>query len=140
MYLDSLGLAPGDSYTSADEAAIQAIRDINPRSIHEDIEYAGRIFQQRNGKYSYTAPKRGERTTSNPGFCPEGTINKGMYHTHARNNPGFINDDFSTRDKHKADNERVPSYLGTPSKQIKKYVPYYDPRYDGTVTIIGTTK
>ena len=70
---DPLGLAPGDSYPSADIAAINAIGAINPQSIREHIEYAGRIYQFPNGTYSYTAPRRGNRNTSNSGLCPANT-------------------------------------------------------------------
>ena len=39
--VDPLGLAPGDRCATADLAAANAIADINPRSIREDLEYGG---------------------------------------------------------------------------------------------------
>jgi hypothetical protein len=36
--------AAGMPFATADEAAIAAIDEINPRSIQEGIEYAGRIY------------------------------------------------------------------------------------------------
>lgn len=138
---DPFGLAPGDPYPTVNAAGIQAIKDINSKSISEGVEYAGRIYRLSNGLYSYTEPKPGTKRSSNPGYCPSGTSRAGRYHTHGADDPAFYNEDFSDRDKDNADDERVPSFLGTPNRFIKIYVPTNPvvPR-GGTINIIGVTK
>ena len=86
--VDSLGLAPGDKYNSADMAACHAITEINPKSISEGREYAGKVYRNKDGTYSYTAPRPGTKDSSSPGSCPKGTTDEGNYHTHGANDPG----------------------------------------------------
>lgn len=122
-YIDPYGLAPGDRYGTADKAGIQAIRDINARSISEGLEYAGRIYRNRDGSYSYTTPIRGQKKSADFGQCPPGKTNAGQYHTHGSANPDFWDEKYSNSDMDWADKENVPSYLGTPSGNIGKYTP-----------------
>ncbi len=119
-WIDPLGLAPGDPYPSADAAAIQAIKDINPTSIKQNIEYAGKIYKNADGTYSYTDPLGGDERTSDVGHCPPGKDDEGDYHTHANAKNG---EDFSYVDKEGNDENGKPGYLGTPSGKIKKYTP-----------------
>lgn len=137
-WIDSLGLAPGDPYPTADAAALQAIRDINRTSDLEKAEYAGRIYQNPDGTYSYTAP----RTLDPPspihsyfGSCPKGTTSAGGYHTHPPYEK-YDSNHFSDKDISNADSEQKPSYLGTPSGDVKKYDPA--PAGSGDTTVIGT--
>src|SRR5262249_10209764 len=112
---DSWGYKPGDTYSSRDAAGTDAIRDINPQSIAQDVEYAGRIYRNSDGTYSYTSPNKGTKDTSYSGSCPAGTSNAGDYHTHGANDPGYDNEHFSPQDKRVNNAEGVPGYLGTPS-------------------------
>jgi RHS repeat-associated protein len=122
--VDAFGLAPVvDRYPTVDKAGIQAIRDINAKSISEDREYAGRIFQNPDGSFGYTAPIRGQKKTSDFGQCPPGKKNAGQYHTHGKANPAYLDEVFAYPDMWWADQENVPSYLGTPSGNIGKYTP-----------------
>jgi len=133
--VDPWGLAPGDPYPTADAAGTQAVKDINPTSIKEGVEYAGRVYQNPDGTYSYTAPNKGDKDSSNAGKCPNGKKNEGDYHTHGSDDPGYDNENFSQVDidGNKADGK--PGYLGTPKGDVKKYDPA-----TGKSTTIGAGK
>jgi RHS repeat-associated protein len=121
-YTDPLGLAPGDRYRTPDEAGWNAVNDINNRSIREGREYAGRVYQNPDGTYSYTWPNRGASDASIPGRWPPNTTNAGDYHTHG--SYASPNDEnFSETDMRGNRMEGVPGYLGTPSGAIKKHDP-----------------
>ncbi len=127
-FIDALGLKPGDCYPTRDIAGANAINDINYTSIKAGAEYAGRIKKNPNGTFSYTAPVKGTKDSSNPG--PIGPNNAGDYHTHGANDPGYDNENFSNPGDIQgitADNVVSPGgnvgYLGTPMGLIKKYDP-----------------
>jgi RHS repeat-associated protein len=127
-YIDPFGLKPGDCYSTKDIAGANAINDINYTSIKAGAEYAGRIYSNPNGTFSYTAPVKGTLAGSNPG--PIGPNNVGDYHTHGANDPGYDNENFSNPGDITgitADNAASPGgnigYLGTPMGVIKKYDP-----------------
>lgn len=112
---DPLGLAPGDCYATADQAAAQAIADIFPLSVRQDLEYAGWIYQNSNGWYSYTGPQRGGIAVSSPGQRVSGAI--GNYHTHGGVTPGYVGEQFSDVDLgYHQNGDR--NYLGTPSGRV----------------------
>lgn len=140
-WVDLSGLAPGEPYPSADAAASQAIRDINPTSIKLNQEFGGRVYQNPDGTYSYTAPVPGTEDRVPTGEVPEGKQDAGDYHTHGRPDPRYPSyEDFSDRDKANHDYDETPGYLGTPSGVIKKYwpAPYPCKRGSGAVETIGT--
>ena len=140
-WIDPWGLVPGAPYPTPSAAALQALRDINPTSISQHREYAGRICQMwfGLGSCTYTPPIPGSKDHSTPGTCPFGNSNVGMYHTHGGNDPGYDNEHFSPKDKDAADREQVPSYLGTPSGNALQYTPDpFVPR-SGNVQQIGKT-
>ncbi|WP_263377299.1 DUF4329 domain-containing protein [Granulicella paludicola] len=125
-------IAPGPKYNSADAAGKTAVNGINPTSVQQNTEYAGRVYQNADGTYGTTPPNRGDTASSQPGAVPDGTANAGMYHTHGGPDPRYDNEHFS--DIHNADGTRsgdipfaqregVPSYLGTPAGQVLKYDP-----------------
>ncbi|MCC7517509.1 MAG: DUF4329 domain-containing protein, partial [Pseudomonadales bacterium] len=122
-FIDLFGLAPGDSYPNADMAGWAAVNDINHQSVREGREYAGRVYENADGSYSYTEPNPGTKDSSTPPSVPDGTQNAGRYHTHGANDPGYDNENYSDTDKQNAEDEGVPSYLGTPSGDTKKYDP-----------------
>lgn len=133
---DPYGLAPGDCYSSIDDAAISAINDILPESIKLDREYAGRINRNANGTYSYTAPDMGGISWSRSGR--RGPENAGDYHTHGADNPKYDSEQFSPQDIHRTTVDYLRSrrgnigYLGTPSGKILKFNPSQtgDPNVD----------
>lgn len=85
--------AAGVAFATADEAAIAAIDEINPTSIREGVEYAGRIYYVEAYKaYCFMQPNRGNSKTSDAGkplskLSAGGKVtnarNVGTYHTHA---------------------------------------------------------
>lgn len=123
-YFDFFGLKPGDNYRTMDEAGIQAVRDINDRSILENKEYSGAVYKKKNGQFSYTYPQVGKFNSSKTGIvCPAGTKGVAEYHTHGKKTPGYLNNQFSIGDSQIADNRGTPEYLGTPNGSIQKYLP-----------------
>ena len=123
LIADIFGLKPGDKYPTADAAGRDAIGDINSTSISEGREYAGRIYRNPDGTYSYTPPNAGTKDSSIIGSWPDGTKNSGMYHTHGADDPDYWNEIFSKDDIDIADSENVSSYLGTPSGSFQIYTP-----------------
>jgi hypothetical protein len=116
---DPFGLKPGDKYPTQDAAAIAASNDINNTSISEGKEYAGWIYRNDDGTYSYTAPNAGTKDGSDPGAQPDGGT--AYYHTHGANDPGYDNENFSDADTNFADKKGVDGYVATPGGDIKKY-------------------
>ncbi|MES4787429.1 MAG: hypothetical protein C4294_18305, partial [Nitrospiraceae bacterium] len=145
-YIDSLGLAPGDPYRTANQAAVAAINDIFPLTAASGNEWGGRVYRMPNGKFSYTEPKEGN--PKNMGevptlICPNDGKNEGMYHTHPNvrpysNGSGDPNK-VSGGDQEWAENEKKPIFIGTPNGNILKFTPN-TVRYEGPVSIIGKTK
>ena len=138
--VDRFGLAPGDSYPTPEAAARNALQNVYPQTIRENLEYAGRVYQKYFGfgPYSYTSPNKGTDTESNPGSCPIFTANRGTYHTHTTG-PQFDSEHFSKQDKDLSDSERQPAYLGTPAGQVLKYTPGGSGS-SGTTTSIGNLR
>lgn len=135
-FTDTKGLSPGDSYATKNEAAIAAIKDINPKSIEQNVEYAGRIYEFRFKEgFSYTAPNKGNKDSSFPGIC----IFKdciAYYHTHAAYDPKYDNENFSPADKSVVSFYGT-AYVGTPSGAIKVLESV---RGVAVSTTIGSTK
>ncbi len=128
-FIDPLGLKPGDCYATVAEAGANAVNDINYKSIKDNVEYAGRIYSNPNGTYSYTAPNRGSVGASNAGPMQSNTI--GDYHTHGGKDPTYDSEVFSylpgeDLDAIRQDAIGRPGYigvLGTPSGVIKAFDP-----------------
>jgi Domain of unknown function (DUF4329) len=138
--------AAGDSYPTADAAAIAALQDINPTSQRYGVEYAGRVYQKwlGFGDYSYTQPSEGTAFSSSPGsrltpLLHSLGVNAGMYHTHTRGLDPESNEGYSLGDKDKSDGEGAPSYLGTPRGMIYKYSPIPNHPSQGDVSVLGNT-
>lgn len=131
--IDVDGVAPGDKFPSAQEAAIDAIRYINPTSVKEGKEYGGWVHRNKDGTYSYDPPTKGTKDSIHnfPAMSPD---DRAWYHTHGSADPGYDNENFSQADKNISDYYNVPGYLGTPGGWIKKYKPS-----GKTVSTIGTT-
>jgi len=123
-FVDPLGLAPGDWYSTPGAAGSQAIRDINPSSVGYNVEYAGWVYQGSGGNYSYTAPIQGTMAGSNPGAPLPGATSVGIYHTHGADVPGFDNNIFSPQDTGVFNAGYFQGYLGTPSGTVQQYDPF----------------
>lgn len=132
-----------------DHAGRLALAGANPRSIRENLEYGGLIYELPSGRYSYTRPLPGTDQGFNPSSArstvPPGAIVVGDYHTHGdysvfdpvtgrairTGDPArdaFNSDNFSSADLAgiAADAAGAPNYrgyLGTPSGALKAYDP-----------------
>jgi hypothetical protein len=128
-YIDSMGLAVGDSYPSVDDAGIAAASEFDGPSIATNREYAGVVYQNWDGTYSYTEPNIGTDRQSYPGEAPWLHDEVAIYHTHGAAEPNKDAENFSTPgpdgigDTGLSDELNEPNYLGTPSYAIKKYDP-----------------
>jgi RHS repeat-associated protein len=126
-FIDPFGLAPGDKYPNRRQAGVQAIRDILDKSICEHKEYAGALYKNPDGTYSYTTPRPGTLAGSSVHVedIPAGGNMAGDYHTHGGYDPGYGNEIFGNGDKDTNDAEGtsgLPGYLGTPKGAIKIYL------------------
>jgi RHS repeat-associated protein len=126
---------PGPQYKTLDQAGKTVVAKINPKSIKENTEYAGRVVKNVNGTYGTTEPNKGTADGSSPGTVPAGTTGAAVYHTHGAFDPHYDNENFSPQDIRSAGREGTPSYLGTPAGAIKRYDPA-----TGTTTVLEQSK
>jgi RHS repeat-associated protein len=127
MHGDFFGLLPGDCYLTQNAAGANAVNDINWQSIQSNTEYAGRVYENQDGTYSYTAPTPGTATTSEPGPLTPSTV--GSYHTHGGKQSGYGSENFSPKDVEVSILEGMfiqgyVAYLGTPDGVIKAFDPH----------------
>jgi RHS repeat-associated protein len=141
--LNPFGLTfPGPAlYRTLDEAAIAALRAINPRSKRQNVEYAGQICHNSQG-YFYTAPAKGTIDSSDPSEspCPKGSSTVAEYHTHGAYLPKYDNEMFSLED---VEGVHVPQYVATPTGRIRVYDPAVgvrDPTHRSTRTLKARTR
>ena len=123
------------SYATAEEAAIAAMKEANPKSVAEGREYGGWVRKNSDGTFSYDPPVKGSKDglTNMPA---KGASDVVCYHTHGAADPGYDNENFSgaTGDKGYSKANNPTGYVATPSGAIKKYDPSTD-----TVTVLGDT-
>ena len=115
-FVDPDGLAPGQKYRTQNDAAWDAVHDINPKSKKEDQEYGGYIYQNEDQTYSYSDPQKIGMPHGSI-RCPKNLDHPTIYHTHGGpGNPGY--NLFSDTDIETAFGKRVDSYLGNPKDEI----------------------
>lgn len=123
--------------TKVDRAAIRVLDSINPTSIKRNIEYGGAIYINE----SYAVEASPPITDSNPhsvvilpdtGLLTRKFIKVANYHTHAAQNPDYMDETFSHID---TNGTRFKEYLATPMGKIIKY----DPRF-GKMLILNRNK
>jgi len=122
-------------FKTAEEAAIHAMKNANPKSVSEGREYGGWVYKNSDGTYSYNPPVRGTKDgLSN--MPNKGSTDVVWYHTHGAADPGYNNENFSGKrgDKGYSKVNNATGYLATPSGVIKKY----DPNTN-TVTTLSDT-
>jgi len=128
-YSDPFGLAVGDSYQTIDRAGIAAVTGVLVQSVTENREYAGVIYRNWDGTYSYTEASPGTEFYALPGNAPWFHKEVGIYHTHGQAGSNKDTENFSTPgpdgigDTGLSDELGIPNYLGTPHFAIKKYDP-----------------
>jgi RHS repeat-associated protein len=138
-YVDPFGYAPGDPFSSIQNAAVDALNWVYQTYPTSNNEYAGTIYQGTDGMYYATAPLPGVSDSSTPSYPPGGYRQvDAYYHTHGQCTKGMNggNDVFSPDDKFVADwhlPAGVPSFLETPGHRILQYDP--DPKRNGNGTV-----
>ena len=123
-FWDPDGRKVGDKYKTMDKAAGDALNEINPKSVKQHKEYAGMLYKNKDGTFSYTKPNRGTKDGSSPGgpkSVPKKTTAVAYYHTHGGTDPGYANEKFSKADKKYAHKHKIAAYLATPKGKGKKY-------------------
>jgi hypothetical protein len=117
-------IAP-QSFTAADDAAIEIVSLINPTSIAQNREFWGLIFL-RGKTFSFTLPTRSadENAATPVVRFPAGTTGVAVYHTHGagfeRINRSTAAEIFSIDDRMMCKKHDVDGYLGTPQSHILK--------------------
>jgi hypothetical protein len=93
---DPTGLRPGDRYLSLECAALNAIEDANEKSIPENREYSGWIYQNEDdGTYSYTEAVKGGKDKVRiklkklKKMIPKGSTKAANYNTHGAYVPTY---------------------------------------------------
>lgn len=126
----SVGNGPGGIFFGLMQAGQAAINYINSQSVKENTEYAGEIYLDQNGIYSYTDPRQGDIAGSQvcPECIPGGTNFAADYHTHGGDSNGQYDDEhFSPQDKDSTLGymQEYPAYmggfLGTPGGRTQFY-------------------
>lgn len=117
------GHLTGDTYMTPMAAATAALNYINPLSIEECTEFAGCIFRNSDGTYSWTWPERGIMAGSSIIKCVNTNIDDienmvGYYHTHGSADPDYDNEHFSPPDIKLAADFGIDAYLGTPAGSL----------------------
>jgi hypothetical protein len=142
---------PGDPFPSADEAAVSALLLAFALARSAKLEYAGRIYQNADGTFSFTEPQTFSQRypdipnrhccydINSPGDAPGGTISVGSYHTHPVK-PNFDQTEFSMDDKLLYTKEKLPGYLAGADQQgvvkILRFTPR-DTTYNGKTRVLG---
>jgi len=119
------------------DTARARLNNINPRSVRENREFGGYIFQAADGSYGSTIPVRGEAASVTlliPRLAvPAGTMATASYHTHAAFDPRFDNENFSPTDLEGDRQFNLDGYLGTPGGAFK-----YHEVSTGRIQTLGT--
>ena len=127
-------------FATADAAARAALTEANPKSIRDNLEYGGLIYEDAKGDYYYSGPVMGSEQGVDPAnaAAPAGATIVADYHTHAdysladpntgaairTSDPArddFNSDNFSTQDKRSAKALGYDAYLGTPSGTFRRF-------------------
>jgi RHS repeat-associated protein len=148
---DRVGLKPGDSFASVDEAAADALKYIRSKPDHIKFEYGGWITVGCDDAFTYREPTKGGTSVQLPDKPWDA---QGWYHNHidrgfaewlTKRVTGKSEEDFSgsvpglgtTGDKAVSDRIGLPGYLLTPKGNFKKYNPDPSNKLNGTVEDFG---
>ena len=142
LLMDEFGLEPatvvprqpGKPYAKMDDAAINALKNIYPRSQADKSEYSTRIYKNPDGTYDYTDYEtiHDPYHSAQPNL-PPGKENGARCHTHPTPPSFHSSEEFSDSDRANAQTDKVPAYIMTPQGKIKKYDPSTN-----TTTVIET--
>jgi uncharacterized protein RhaS with RHS repeats len=134
-FVDPEGLAPGDKYPTANDAALAASKDIYPLTIKNRVEYGGMICRFKDGSCTYTPPTTDNKEHSvniNKNSCPAETTPEGFYHSH----PNY--DYFSKQDQLSSDKHGMSAYMVDKNGRVQRYKDTGNPAND--IQVIGGIK
>ncbi|HFV9602101.1 TPA: RHS repeat-associated core domain-containing protein, partial [Salmonella enterica subsp. enterica serovar Wangata] len=100
-FCNALSFIIGPSkFDSEEDAALDALKNINNQSICSGTEYGGLICKDVKNKYFATTPISGtnDGLTLSALACPQNTTNSADYHTHGMEEAGYENNKFSPLD------------------------------------------
>lgn len=127
-----IGDGANRSYATAEEAALAAMREANPRTTADMKEYGGWVYRNPDGTFTYDPPTRGQlAAVENMPNPPPNAV--AWYHTHP-NHPAYDGENFSgaTGDKGYSRATSMPGYVATPTGRVMRYDPAADPGHDNT--------
>ena len=127
LWTDASGFVPGQIFSTAEEAAYDALKYIKPMVDADRVEYAGWIYGGLNG-FTYDMPAKGVPGGADPPPRPVtscGVRVVAVFHGHPYFPPamGGNSERFTVRDEAFAEDHGVVSYLVTPSGAIRVYIP-----------------
>lgn len=120
-FTDPMGLAPGDIFSSTNEAGADASNYTNARSISENREYGAWIYGSQQTGYTYTEPIRGTANALIMTQKPYGT--ESDFHTHGASTGRSGDERFSAADIISNMSMKTSGYLATPSGNFLLYDP-----------------
>ena len=114
---------PNTAYFSLQQAGTAAIQNINGTSIEQNLEYAGEIYRDVNGVYSYDQPRAGDESgsTTSISYIPSGTGYVADYHTHGANSNGVYDDEHFSTPTWDAQGNYMPGDTGTNNIDAMRY-------------------
>ncbi|EBY4636008.1 DUF4329 domain-containing protein [Salmonella enterica subsp. enterica serovar Enteritidis] len=122
-FCNALSFIIGPSkFDSEEDAALDALKNINNQSICSGTEYGGLICKDVKNKYFATTPISGtnDGLTLSALACPQNTTNSADYHTHGMEEAGYENNKFSPLDISDNYKNYRNGYLGTPDGTFGK--------------------
>jgi len=109
-------------WSGQQDAAWNALNDINPTSVSENIEYGSWIYRNTDATFSALSPVRGTVNSVNigsPNQVPSGAVATASYHTHGGDDALYDSENFSPTDLITDNLWKVDGYLGTPLGAFK---------------------
>lgn len=98
-------------------AARAVLNKVNPKSVKENREYGGWVYETPDGNYTSTTPVAGTIDSVEIPFSliPSGGRPLASYHTHGADDPRYLNEQFSGADIASNLSIDLDGYLGTPA-------------------------
>jgi RHS repeat-associated protein len=123
MRRDPQGRKPGDTFSTEEEATVDALGYIRPLLDSTKVEWGGTVYRNGSGRFTYDVPNRGNPVGVNTRNCPAGGVPVAYFHGHPLHPLASDPESFSEDDKFVADRDDLPVYLVTPTGNVKAYFP-----------------
>ena len=120
-----------------DKVGICAVCAALPPSLSDKLEYGGAIYQDEDGNFVATPPKKGKKDSSGFIMPPKDFDILAWYHTLGDDDPAYDNSAFSNEDKLISDMTEKSNYMVDPKGFIRRYDPDPNKEGNGKVTKLG---